>query len=127
MHVFHSTKDDLFLRWRTGTFGTYDNVRTAAAETKHRPAHRLDGDIAGENEQIGPRKLRAVLLLDRPQEATRLIEVAVIRPRVQRREALLTTTAAAAAIADAIGAGRVPRHADEERAVVTIVSRPPFL
>ena len=31
MHVFHSTKDDLFLRWRTSTFGTYDNVRTAAA------------------------------------------------------------------------------------------------
>jgi pimeloyl-ACP methyl ester carboxylesterase len=31
MHVFHSTEDDLFLRWRTSTFGTYDDVRTAAA------------------------------------------------------------------------------------------------
>jgi pimeloyl-ACP methyl ester carboxylesterase len=31
LHVFHSDRDTLFLRWRTGTFGTYDNVRTAAA------------------------------------------------------------------------------------------------
>jgi hypothetical protein len=31
MHVFHSTRDHLFLHWRTTTFGTYDNVRTPAA------------------------------------------------------------------------------------------------
>jgi len=31
LHVFHSEKDTLFLSWRTGTFGTYDNVKTKAA------------------------------------------------------------------------------------------------
>ncbi len=32
-----------------------------------------------------------------------------------------------AAVGDAVGAGRVPRHADEERAVVAVVGRPPVL
>ena len=31
LHVFHSPHDTLHLRWRTGNFGTYDNVKTAAA------------------------------------------------------------------------------------------------
>lgn len=31
LHVFHSTGDSFFLSWRTGTFGTYDNIRTPAA------------------------------------------------------------------------------------------------
>jgi pimeloyl-ACP methyl ester carboxylesterase len=31
LHVFHSDRDRLFLSWRTGTFGTYDNVKTKAA------------------------------------------------------------------------------------------------
>jgi len=31
MHVFYSERDRLWLHWRTGTFGTYDNVRTPAA------------------------------------------------------------------------------------------------
>ncbi|MCS7034956.1 MAG: hypothetical protein NZ561_13340, partial [Phycisphaerae bacterium] len=29
--VFHSERDTTFLQWRTGTFGTYDGVRTTAA------------------------------------------------------------------------------------------------
>lgn len=29
--VFHSPHDTFFLKWRTGTFGTYDNVKTPAA------------------------------------------------------------------------------------------------
>jgi pimeloyl-ACP methyl ester carboxylesterase len=31
VHVFFSQRDKLWLRWRTGTFGTYDNIRTQAA------------------------------------------------------------------------------------------------
>jgi pimeloyl-ACP methyl ester carboxylesterase len=31
LHVFYSNYDKLFLYWRTGTFGTYDNVRIRAA------------------------------------------------------------------------------------------------
>ena len=30
-HVFYSTNDTLFLHWRTGHFGTYDDVKTPAA------------------------------------------------------------------------------------------------
>ncbi len=31
MHVFVSDRDTLFLKWRTGNFGTYDRIRTPAA------------------------------------------------------------------------------------------------
>lgn len=31
MHFFASDRDTLFLKWRTGTFGTYDRVKTPAA------------------------------------------------------------------------------------------------
>jgi pimeloyl-ACP methyl ester carboxylesterase len=31
MHVVYSDRDTFWLAWRTGTFGTYDNVRTPAA------------------------------------------------------------------------------------------------
>lgn len=31
IHVFYSDRDNLWLSWRTGTFGTYDNVKTRAA------------------------------------------------------------------------------------------------
>src|SRR5690606_33994104 len=103
------------------------SIGATAAETEHRTAHRLDGDVARENEEVGPRQLCAVLLLDRPKQAARLVEVAVIRPRVERRETLLTTTAAATAVANAIGAGRVPGHADEERTIVPVICRPPRL
>jgi hypothetical protein len=47
------------------------------------------GDVAGEDHQVGPGDLVAVLLLDRPEQAARLVEVAVVRPAVERREALL--------------------------------------
>ena len=51
----------------------------------------------------------------------------VVRPAVQRREALLAGSGAAAAVADAVRAGAVPGHADEQRPVVAEVGRPPFL
>jgi pimeloyl-ACP methyl ester carboxylesterase len=31
LHVFYSDRDNLWLRWRTNTFGTYDNIKTPAA------------------------------------------------------------------------------------------------
>ena len=71
--------------------------------------------------------LLAVFLLDRPQQATRLVEIGVVRPAVERREALLARARAAAAVGDAIGARAVPGHADEEAAVVAEIGRPPVL
>ena len=47
--------------------------------------------------------------------------------RVEGREALLAAAGAAAPVGDAVGAGAVPRHADEEPAVVAEVRRPPIL
>ncbi len=46
---------------------------------------------------------------------------------IERGEALLPAVGAAAAVGRAIGARRVPGHADEERAVMAVVRRPPGL
>ena len=83
--------------------------------------------LPAEDHQVGPGNLPAVLLLDRPQQATRLVEAHVVRPAVERREALLASAAAAAAVTRAVGARAVPGHADEQRSVVTEVRRPPVL
>ena len=103
------------------------NVLAPAAEAERLEAHRLEGDVAGENHQIGPGKFPAVFLLDRPQQPARLVEARVVRPAVDRREALLPGSGAAAAVADAVGAGEVPRHPNEQPAVVAKVGRPPIL
>ena len=88
---------------------------------------RLERAVAGEDHEVGPRDLLAVLLLDRPEQAAGLVEVGVVGPAVERREALRAVGRAAAAVGHAVGAGAVPRHADEERAVVAPVGRPPVL
>src|SRR5680860_1928857 len=81
----------------------------------------------GENHEVGPGDLVPVFLLDRPKQPARLVEIAVVRPAVQRCETLRAGPGAAAAIAGAVGARAVPRHADEESAVMSIVGRPPVL
>ena len=118
--------DPLLLGAPVDAFGL-EHVGTAAAEAEHRPAHAFNRDIAGEDEQVSPADVLAVFLLDRPQQAACLVEVAVIGPGIERSEALLPGIGPAASVAGAIGARRVPRHADEERAVMPIVRRPPGL
>ncbi len=103
------------------------SIGAPPGETERFEAHRLERDVAREDHEIGPGNLAAVLLLDRPQEAARLVEAHVVRPAIERREALLPARAAAAPIADAVGAGAVPGHADEERAVVAEIRGPPVL
>ena len=56
------------------------DVGAAAGETERLEAHRLERDVAGENHQVGPGDFPAVLLLDRPQQPARLVEVGVVRP-----------------------------------------------
>ena len=80
------------------------DIGAPAAEAECLEAHRLERDVAGEDHQVGPGDLPAVFLLDRPQEPARLVEVRIVRPRVERREALLAGAGAAAAVADAVGA-----------------------
>ncbi len=68
-----------------------------------------------------------VLLLDRPKQPARLVEVAIVRPTVQGGKAERAGGCATATVADAVGAGTMPRHPNEERPVVAIVGRPPVL
>jgi hypothetical protein len=60
-------------------------------------------------------------------QASRLVEVAVVRPTIQRSKALRTGRRAASPIGRAIRTGAVPRHADEQRAIVPPVGGPPRL
>src|SRR6202167_1073895 len=102
-------------------------VRAPAAETEGLEAHRFEGDVAGENQKIRPRELPAVFLLDRPQQATRLVEARIVRPAVERRKTLLAISGAAAAVVNAVRARAVPRYPDEQRPIVAKVGRPPIL
>src|SRR3546814_3842884 len=90
------------------------HIGAAAAEAEHGAAHALDRDIAGQDELVGPADLVAIFLLDRPQQAARLVEISVVGPAVERRETLLPAVGAAATVGGAIGARGVPCHADEE-------------
>ena len=103
------------------------HVLTTAGEAEGLEAHRLERAVAREDHQVGPRELAAVLLLDRPQQPAGLVEVAVVGPAVDRREALHARACTAAAVVDAIRARAVPRHPDEQRTVVTEVGRPELL
>ena len=103
------------------------HVLAAAAETERLEAHRLQGAVPGKDQQIGPRDLPAVLLLDRPDQPARLVEAHVVGPTVERGEALCSAAAATTSVCDAVRASGVPRHADEERSVVAEVGRPPVL
>mmetsp|Transcript_25902 Transcript_25902/g.74897 ORF Transcript_25902/g.74897 Transcript_25902/m.74897 type:complete len:212 (+) Transcript_25902:1498-2133(+) len=102
-------------------------VGPAKCESESPKTHALQRHVAGQDHQIGPRDVLAVLLLDGPEQAPRLVEVGIVGPRVERREAQGAGAGTAAAIHGAVGAGRMPRHANEEGAVVPVVGRPPVL
>ena len=69
----------------------------------------------------------AVLLLTGHNSPAGLVEVGVVGPAVQRGEPLGAVTGATPAVLDPVGAGGVPAHPDEQRAVVAVVGRPPVL
>src|SRR6202047_116230 len=94
-------------------FGLPD-VRAPAAKPERLTAHRLERDVARENHEVGPGDFPAILLLDWPQQPARLVQVHVVRPAIERREALLPGSGPAAAVADAVRASAVPRHTNEE-------------
>lgn len=102
-------------------------VGSAASEAEGGAAHGLEGDVAGEQVQVGPGDLVAVLLLDGPEQAAGLVERDVVGPAVEGSKSLLALAAATTTVGDAVGTGAVPGHADEEAAVVAVVGRPPVL
>ena len=105
----------------------FPDVLAPAAEAEGLEAHRFQGDVARENDEVGPGDLPAVLLLDRPEQAARLVEVDVVRPAVERSKSLVAVAGAATAVTGAVRAGAVPRHANEQAPVVTEIRRPPVL
>src|SRR6185312_17572700 len=102
-------------------------VCASAAEPEGLEPHIFERDITGKDHQVSPRNLAPIFLLDRPQQPACLVEVYVVRPTVERREALLPSSGSAAAVANAICSGAVPRHANEQAAIVAEVCRPPIL
>src|ERR1700722_12475056 len=102
-------------------------IRASAAKTESLKAHLLQSDIPGQDHQIAPGDLFTVFLLDRPQQAPCLVEIAVVRPTVELLESLLSAARTAAAVTRTVSPGAVPGHADKERAVVAVVGWPPIL
>src|SRR5690606_13935572 len=102
-------------------------VLAACTEAEGAEAGGLQRDVAGQHHQVGPGDLPAVLLLDRPQQPACLVEADVVRPAVERGEALLSTAGAATAIDHAVSPGAVPGQADEQAGVAAPVGRPPVL
>mmetsp|Transcript_19631 Transcript_19631/g.52085 ORF Transcript_19631/g.52085 Transcript_19631/m.52085 type:complete len:291 (+) Transcript_19631:1529-2401(+) len=102
-------------------------VDPAPHEPEGLEAHVLHSHVAHEHQKIGPRKLLPVLLLDRPQETARLVQVAVVVPGIQGIEAHVSAVRPPTAIRGPIRSGLVPGEAHHERAVVAPVSGPPRL
>ena len=100
-------------------------IMPAAREAVGGEAHDLERAIAGQHHQVRPGQCGPVLLLDRPDQPARLVGVAIVPPAVDRGEALHRLARAAAPVGDAIGAGRMPGHADHLRAVIAVIGRPP--
>ena len=117
----------LFLRAPVCVLFRLPNIRTTTAETECFETHRFHRDVTCQNEQVCPRNLVAIFLLDGPKQATRFVEVAVVRPAVERCETLLSCGTTPTTIGCAVSASGVPCHAHEHRAVVTIICRPPVL
>src|SRR5215218_5309772 len=103
------------------------DILSSEAEAKCLEPHRFIGTVAGEDDQIGPRDLAAVLLLDRPEQPARLVQARVVGPTVEGGEALSAAAATAPAIGDAVRTSGMPTHSDEEPTVVAVVGRPPVL
>src|ERR1017187_1287877 len=88
------------------------DILATPGETKCFETHRFQGDVPGEDHQVGPGNLPAVLLFDRPEQSARLVETHIVGPAVEGCEALAAVARAAATVTGAVGAGAVPRHAD---------------
>src|SRR6185436_13597095 len=77
-------------------------ILATSAKAESFESHRLEGDLAGQNHQVGPRYLATILLFDRPEQTAGFIKAHVIRPTVKWCEALLTPAATSAAVPSAI-------------------------
>ena len=105
----------------------FPDILASTGKTVGPESHRLQCAVAGKNHQVRPRYLPPVLPLDRPEQTARLVEIAVVGPTVERCKTLRAGRCATPPVLDAVGSRTVPRHADEQRSVMTVVGRPPVL
>ena len=116
-----------FLNAPVDVFFRFPDVLAPATETEGLESHRFQSDVTGEDHQVGPGNFPTILLLDRPEQPARLVEVDVVWPAVEGSKALVAGPCAAATVTGAVRAGAVPCHANEQRPVVAEVRRPPVL
>ncbi len=120
-------RQPLFLGAPVDIFFRMPDVLAATGKTEGLEPHGFISDVARQDHQVGPGDLVAVFLFDGPQQAARLVEVAVVWPAVEGGEALVAGVGTATAVGGAIAACGVPGHADHQAAVVPPVGRPPGL
>ncbi len=101
------------------------DVGATAGEAECFESHRFQCNITSKDVQVSPGKFVAILLFDRPKQATGFIQVAVVGPAAKRCETLRASASTAAAITHTVGASTVPGHTNKKRTIVTVVSRPP--
>ncbi|MNO90539.1 hypothetical protein D3C76_820620 [compost metagenome] len=125
--VAHVTAQPFVFRAPVDILVRFPDVRPATGKAEGLEAHGFQRDVTGQDDQVGPGNLVAILLLDRPQQAAGLVQADVVGPAVERCKALLARAGAASAIACTVGARGVPGHAHEQRSVMSEVRRPPVL
>jgi hypothetical protein len=76
-----STPEDALIR--------LPRIGPTSTKAEDREAELLEGRVAGQEDQVCPRDGFAILLLDGPQQAPCLVEVGIVRPAIERSEALL--------------------------------------
>ena len=105
----------------------FPDIIAATGKTEGLKAHGLQCHITREDKQITPGDLLAILLFDRPQQPSALVDIDVVWPGIERRKTLLPATTAPAPIESAVSAGSVPGHAHHLWTIVAEVSGPPVL
>src|SRR5665811_1099403 len=60
------------------------HVHAPTTETEGLETHRLESTVTSEDNKVGPGDLPAVLLLNRPEQTARLVQVGVVGPAVAR-------------------------------------------
>ena len=96
-------------------------------KTERFESHRLQGTVASEDHQVGPRDFLPIFLFDRPKQYGALSRFALSGQLLIGANRWLPVPAPAATVTDAVRACAVPGHPDEERPIVTVVGWPPVL
>ena len=115
------------LRTPVNVFLGTPDVFAAKAEAESLQAHGFISHVACKDNQVSPGKRVAVLLFDRPQQATGFVEAGVIWPGVQRCKADVAGPCPATTVLHAVRACGVPCEADHKATIVTPVGWPPVL